>query len=190
MSRSTSVVFFLEADVSSHGERAGENRKWNSICSVKPAQLLLAEISVNQEQGGLTLHACRRASAFKSRFNAWEKEIHFYSLYWESIQRVKATLLDCHGNCWEKWFLSVSMCISHCWRGCIVSLYGCAQVKNLHYNARHAAFFKNRLLGRLTYILHALTLLRSGCKLHPLYPHVHHKLDSVTWFVTTWIRLV
>lgn len=125
VSQSTSALVFLQADVSNHEERAEQqrNRKWNSICSVCPLHLLLAEFSVNQGKGGLTLHACHQASAFKSRFNAWEKEIHFYPLYWESIQRVMANLLDCHGNHWEKWFLSVSLCVSRCWRGCIVRLY-------------------------------------------------------------------
>lgn len=44
----------------------------------------------------------------------------FFTHFIESIQRVMANLLDCHGNRWEKWFLSVSVCVSRCWRCCVV----------------------------------------------------------------------
>ena len=101
---------------------AGKEKVKQHLLSLAPSSPL-GSIFCKSGKGGLTLHACHQASAFKSRFNAREKEIHFYPLYWESIQRVMANLLDCHGNRWEKWFLSVSLCVSRCWRGCIVRLY-------------------------------------------------------------------
>ncbi len=109
-------------------------------------------------KGALTLHACHQASAFKSRFNAREKEIHFYPLYWESIQRVMANLLDCHGNRWEKWF---SLCLCVC-LFMLKRLY-CTPLRVYHRShccitmCTELAPFKNRFLRHLTYILYVLT---------------------------------
>lgn len=52
------------------------------------------------------LHACRRASAFISRFKTRERRFiltHFI----ESIQSEMESLLDCYGNRWGK---AVSLC--------------------------------------------------------------------------------
>ncbi len=130
-------------------------------------------------KGALTRHACHQASAFKSRFNAREKEIHFYPLYWESIQGVMANLLDCHGNRWEKWFLSVSVCVSQM----LKRLY-CTPLRVYHRShccitmCTELAPLKNSFLRHLTYILYALTLLYTlTYSLHSFNP----PLPSQTW---------
>lgn len=56
------------------------------------------------------VHACRRASAFISRFKTRDGRFiltHFI----ESIQSEMESLLDCYGNRWEK-AVSVSLCAS------------------------------------------------------------------------------
>lgn len=56
------------------------------------------------------LHACRRASAFISRFKTWERRFiltHFI----ESIQSEMESLLDCYGNRWGKKAVSLRLCL-------------------------------------------------------------------------------
>lgn len=103
----------------SHIEKEGETEKWSSNCSV--SVLLLGEMSVNQR---LRFWLCMPVIRHQhlSPDLTLEKRDSFYPLYCESIPRAMAILLDCHGNCWEKWFLSVLVCLSLLWRLCCTPL--------------------------------------------------------------------
>lgn len=123
--RSTSVLFLFKADVLNHEETESKAAAAQSCCSS-----LLGWVVCESGTEGLTLHACHQASAFKSRFNAWEKEIHFthfilsqyrglWQFYWIAMVTVgKSAFL-------------LSSRVSRCWRGCIIRLYGSTTGQNI-----------------------------------------------------------